>query len=78
MLSDVWSISTLTILKIGKKKKKKVCFPLSMFCVSDHREEFPIKVGTRKRQVGKWMYHTLWEANGTTWMLEYIYHLVIE
>lgn len=43
---------------VGKlERTKKVCFPLSMFCVSDHREEFTIKVGTRKGQIEKWMYH---------------------
>ena len=25
-----------------------MCFPLAMFCVLDHREEFTVKVGARK------------------------------
>lgn len=36
MLSEVWSISTLTILKIGKDKKK--VFPtLNVLCVGSQR-----------------------------------------
>lgn len=75
MLSEVWNISTLIVLL--ENWKKKCVFP-ALDVLSDHREEFPIKVGTRKGQTEKWMYHMLWEAFGTTWMLEYIYHLLTE
>lgn len=47
---------------------KNVCFPLAMFCVLDHREEFTVKVGARKGQIEKWMYHTLWETYGTYYL----------
>lgn len=37
MLSEVWSISTLTILLENWKGQKKVCFPLDVLCVGSQR-----------------------------------------
>lgn len=53
---------------VGILEKKNMCFPLAMFCVLDHREEFTVRVGTREGQIEKWMYHTLWETYGTYYL----------
>lgn len=44
-----------------------MCFSLAMFCVLDDKE-FIVRVGTRKGQIGKWMYNTLWETYGTYYL----------
>lgn len=53
---------------VGILRKKKVYFPLfHVLCVGS-QSRISNKGGTRKVQIEKWMYHTLWETYGTYYL----------
>lgn len=48
---------------------EKCVFPTRhVLCVGSRIQEFTVRVGARKGQIEKWMYHTLWETYGTYYL----------